>query len=103
MKKLFTCVAVLAAVVGFQASAMANEPLGFVYSDFTQPGIGNSEAGVSKMGTAVCTSYFGMVALGDCSVRCAMKNGKISTLSHSDQHVKNILGYKKVTTKAYGN
>lgn len=82
--------------------AMASEPLGFVYQNTTHQLLGSGSVAPAKVGTATCTQYFGVVALGNCSVKQAMTNGNIRALSHADQETKNILGYKKVTTRAYG-
>ena len=82
--------------------AIASEPLGFVYQNTTHQLLGSGSVATVKVGTATCTQYFGIVALGNCSVKQAMTNGNIRALSHADQETKNILGYKKVTTRAYG-
>jgi hypothetical protein len=42
------------------------------------------------------------VALGDCSIQTAAKQGKINNLSHYDTEIVNILGFSKVKTYAYG-
>ncbi len=99
MKKLFTAMGVLALL---SLPAMASEPLGFVYQNTTHQLLGSGSVAPAKVGTATCTQYFGVVALGNCSVKQAMTNGNIRALSHADQETKNILGYKKVTTRAYG-
>lgn len=99
MKKLFTAMGVLALL---SMPAMASEPLGFVYQNTTHQLLGSGSVAPAKVGTATCTQYFGVVALGNCSVKQAMTNGNIRALSHADQETKNILGYKKVTTRAYG-
>ena len=99
MKKLFTAMSVLALL---SLPAMASEPLGFVYQNTTHQLLGSGSVAPAKVGTATCTQYFGVVALGNCSVKQAMTNGNIRALSHADQETKNILGYKKVTTRAYG-
>lgn len=100
MKKLLVSAAL---IVGLTSVAMANEAVtGFVFKEAVQPGGGSGSVSPAKCGKAECTSYFGIVALGDCSISTAMKNGKISNLSHYDQDVKNILGYKKILVKAYG-
>lgn len=82
--------------------AMASEPLGFVYQSTTHQLLGSSSVAPAKVGTATCTQYFGVVALGNCSIKQAMTNGNIKALSHADQETKNILGYKKITTRAFG-
>lgn len=102
MKKLLGTIALSAILLGGNF-ASANETIsGFIFKEATQPGQTSTHAQPVKIGTATCTSYFGIVALGDCSINTAMKNGKISILSYYDEDVKNILGYKKVTVKAYG-
>lgn len=82
--------------------AMASEPLGFVYQSTTHQLLGSGSVTPAKVGTATCTQYFGVVALGNCSIKQAMTNGNIKALSHADQETKNILGYKKITTRAFG-
>ena len=99
MKKLFTAMGVLALL---SMPAIASEPLGFVYQSTTHQLLGSSSVAPAKVGTATCTQYFGVVALGNCSIKQAMTNGKIKALSHADQETKNILGYKKITTRAFG-
>lgn len=99
MKKLFTAMGVLALL---SMPAMASEPIGFIYQDTTHQLLGSSAVAPAKTGVATCTQYFGVVALGNCSIKKAMANGKINALSYADQQTKNILGYKKVTTRVYG-
>lgn len=99
MKKLFTAIGMLALL---SMPAMASEPIGFIYQNTTHQLLGSGSVAPAKVGTATCTQYFGVVALGNCSVKQAMTNGNIKALSHADQETKNILGYKKVTTRAFG-
>ena len=104
MKKMLGVLAILAGFgfVNAQA-AMAEGVCGFVYKDATEAGVGFANGSASKRGVATATSYFGIVALGDCSVNAAAKNGKISNITYYDTHVKNICGFKKLTTRVYGN
>ncbi len=84
-------------------AALASEtPMGMIFKEVKQPGGGSGSVGISRVGSATCKSYFGIVALGDCSIRSAMRNGKISALSHYDEEVLNILGYKQIIVHAYG-
>ena len=99
MKKLFATIALCAV---FAIPATAGEPVGFIYQNTTHPLLGSGSVSTNKVGTAVCKQYFGIVSLGDCSVKAAMVNGKINSLSHVDQYVKNIIGFKTIETKAYG-
>lgn len=102
MKKLLGTLVVLCALC--TALPVNAEPVyGFIYKDATEAGEGFSTAAASKCGTATCTSFFGIVGEGNCSVNAAAKNGNIRTVSYYDIHTKNILGYKKVTVRAYGN
>ena len=99
MKKLFATLALLSVMA---MPAVASEPFGIVYQDTTHQLLGSGSVAPAKMGKATCTSYFGIVALGNCSVKQAMQNGRINSLSHADQATKNILGFKKVKTRAFG-
>lgn len=99
MKKLLGTVAVLGLL---SMPALASEPFGIIYQNTTHQLLGSGSVNPAKVGTATCTAYFGVVALGDCSVKQAMTNGKINALSHADQTTKNILGFKRITTRAYG-
>jgi hypothetical protein len=101
MKKILGLAALLV-VMGLYTPAKAEPVFGFIYKDATESAGVASEVAPSKVGEATCTSYFGIVGLGRCGVKEAMKNGGISSLAFYDTYTKNILGYKKVTTKAYG-
>ena len=68
--------------------AIASEPLGFVSQTTTHQLLGSGSVAAVKVGTATCTQYFGVVALGNCSVKQAMTNGNIRALSHADQETK---------------
>lgn len=99
MRKLLCTLGVLGLLT---MPVLASEPFGIVYQDTTHQLLGSGSVNPAKVGVATCTTYFGVVALGNCSIKQAMTNGKISALSHADQETKNILGYKKITTRAYG-
>ena len=99
MKKLliglmFLCVASM--------PAMAFDPYGIVYQNTIQPLVGSGSVSTAKVGKATARSFFGIVAVGDCSIKTAMNNGKIKSLSHADQHIKCILGVRTLETRAYG-
>lgn len=82
--------------------AMAFDPYGIIYQNTTQPLVGSGSVTTPKVGKSKAKSFFGLVAVGDCSIKTAMINGKIKCLSHADQHVKCILGVKILETRAYG-
>ena len=100
MKKVLT-LAMLFAMTTIAANAA--ETIGFIYQDGTTPGGGYTDTALNKVGTTTCKSYFHIVGLGDCSVEKAMKNGNIKSLGGYDVYKKNILGYQKITTRAWGN
>lgn len=100
MKKLLGIVSVLA-VMAITVTP-ANATLGLIYQDATEPGNGYTAVSASKVGCTECTSWFGLVGLGDCSVATAMKKGGIHSLAFYDVYKKNILGYQKIKIKAYG-
>ena len=99
MKKLF----ILFGILGlFSLPSMAFDPYGIVYQNTVQPLVGSGSVNTAKVGKAKARSFFGIVAIGDCSIKSAMTNGKIKNLSHADQHIKCILGVRTLETRAYG-
>ena len=85
-------------------AAMAVSPVtGTLYTDVTAPVTATSNPGYSKVGTAFCVSYLGLIATGDASIKAAMENGGISKVHHVDYKSSNILGlYAKYTVIVYG-
>jgi hypothetical protein len=79
-------------------------PFGSVYTEMKLPIAATANGGqVSKIGTATCTSVLTLVALGDCSIDTAKKNGGITKVYHVDWDAYNILGiYGKYKLTAYG-
>jgi hypothetical protein len=78
-------------------------PIGTLYTEQKLPMMVTSNSGTSfKTGASQCTSILGLIALGDCSIATAKKNGGIKTVYSVDWDVKNILGiygtYKVVVT-----
>jgi predicted small secreted protein len=69
-----------------------SHPVGALYTDINVPVTATSNADASKTGTATCKSYLAMIAMGDCSIDAAKRNGNISRVSHVDQKANNILG-----------
>lgn len=84
------------------APVKAEPVLGFIYKNATEAGIGFTPTPASKVGCSVCRSYFGIVGTGDCSINAAAKSGSIRTISYYDTYTKNILGFKTVKVKVYG-
>ncbi len=103
MKKLLSLAVISLMFTAISStSAQAESVYGAIYKNAQQPGGGSGSVAPYKQGEAVCRSFFGIVALGDCSINKAMENGKVKSLSHYDEHVRNILGYKTVKVVAYG-
>lgn len=100
MKKLFLALVVLV----FSVTCANAEFLGgFIYNGATTPGGGYTATQPTKQGTSTCKNIWYIVSVGDCSVRTAMKNGNIRSLSGYDVHRENILGFQTITVKAWGN
>ena len=56
-----------------------------------------------KQGKSSCRSFFGLVALGDCSIKSAMKDGGIHQIHHVDSSSMNVLYFFfKYDTIVYG-
>ena len=92
MKK---CLLLLLAVgvVSLGSGCATTYPVGSVFSNVKLPVAVTPNAGeYTKVGTAECTSYVAMIALGDASIEAAKKNGGITKVHHVDWEVENILG-----------
>ena len=102
MKKILGLLSFLAifAVASLPSSASVS---GFFYQDTTEAGGGDTITNVTKVGSAQCRSYFGVVAMGDCSIEQAAKNGNIRNIAFFDRTVNSIVGFRTVTVKVYGN
>ena len=93
------CVALLEGCAAYAVSPVT----GFLYADVKGPGSATSNAGSSKVGTAVAESFLGVFATGDASIEAAMKDGGITKIHHVDYESKNILGlYATFTVIVYG-
>ena len=105
-KHLFAGLAilVLACLLTGCSAAVGGHAMGILYTDIAGP----LEAGAQnvqdmKQGKATCTSYLGMVAMGDCSIEAAMENGGITRVHHIDYTNYSILGIiAEFTTVVYG-
>ncbi len=76
---------------------------GGVYTDLKAPVTATSNTGSAKVGTGECTSFLGLVAMGDCSIGAAMKNGNITKIHHVDYDAMSVLWiYAKYTIRVYG-
>ena len=104
MKKIIGMVMCLGIVMVLGAGCASTVPQGSCYSDVKLPLTVTSNTAVEnlKVGTATCTSWFGVYVTGDVSIDAAMKNGKITKVHHVDWRVKNIIGWAKYTVIVYG-
>ena len=106
MKKVLLLIAFLALGFMFKPKAQAYEPWGFgIYSGTTEPAdytIPDATLG-KKTGRATCHTVIGLINWGDCSIKSAMKDGKISKVTAADWERKYILLYGQKTLRVYGN
>ena len=105
MKKLFILSAALMLSALAMPKAQAYEPWGIgIYNgtkevmDYAAPG---ATLG-SKTGTSTCQTILGIVNWGDCSLRTAMKNGRISKVTAADWEKHFVLIYGEKTLRVYG-
>lgn len=107
MKKLLVLIAFL--MFGFACvpqSAQAYEPWGAgIYTGTVSP-LDYSVPGATvgrKVGEASCKTLFALVSWGDCSIKAAMENGRITKVTAADWKKNFILIYGEKTLRVYGN
>ena len=106
MKKFLTMIALLAVGCMLAPQSQAYEPLDFAIYSGTKEPVDYAIPGATlghKTGTAACRTVLGLVNWGDCSIRAAMKDGKISKVTSADWEKKYILVYGVKTLRVYGN
>ena len=105
MKKILVLFAFFAiAFAGSQAQAY--EPWSFSIYDGTIEAQGQSIQNAtlgSKTGTSTCKTILGSVNWGDCSLKTAMKNGRISKVTAADWEKHYVIIYGEKTLRVYGN
>lgn len=107
MKKLLLVLSIaLFGMALTSLSAKAYEPWGIgIYNgtvepmDYATPGatLGN------KTGEATCKTILSIVNWGDCSIKAAMKNGRISKVTAADWEKHFVLIYGEKTLRVYGH
>ncbi len=105
MKKIIGCLLLIMFLAGlFTGCAMVVAPVnGGLYTDLKAPVTATSNTGSAKVGTGECTSILGFIAMGDCSISAAMKNGNITKIHHVDHDAMSVLWiYAKYTIRVYG-
>ena len=91
MKKIGLVIALGA--VGMLMGCALMLPMGSLYTKVKVPVTATGNSGVSsKTGEATCISVLALVAVGDCSIDAAKKNGGITKVNHVDWDTENILG-----------
>lgn len=106
MKKLLSVLVLLLMGVAFMPQANAYEPWGFGIYNGTKEPMDYATPGATlgyKTGTATCNTVLGIVNWGDCSIKAAMKNGRISKVTAADWEKKYIVVYGTKTLRVYGN
>ena len=91
--------AVAAALVAF--SGCATHAPGLLYASQTVP-TAVLDSYPWNTGRACMWSYFGLVTVGDASIRAAMKSGKLGRVAVVDTETQGALGIFRVCTIAYG-
>lgn len=100
MKKTLLASAVAAL---FLTGCAITQPIGTLYTEVKIPVTATSNSGATKEGRATCTSILTLIAIDDCSIATAAKNGSITQIQSVDTEVKNILGiYGTFTTVVKG-
>jgi len=66
-------------------------PVGGLYTELKLPITSTGISG-KKVGISECKSILSLVAIGDCSIEAAKKNGGITKVSNIDWEAKNVLG-----------
>lgn len=87
MKKLLLSAVAALALVSCDSAA----PMGIIYANTACPVAASSGAAV-RTGQSHAVSYCHLIAIGDCSIEQAKKNGGITNISSVDVKRENILG-----------
>ena len=90
MKRFVSYCAVLA-FAGTVSGCASPMPMGALYTELKLPITATGIQG-KKEGTAECKSIMALVAIGDCSIETAKRNGGISKVSGVDWEAKSVLG-----------
>ena len=107
MKKLFLALFVLGFMsFNLQTAQASYESWGFAIYNGTREPVDYAIPGATigkKTGEATCRTVAGIVNWGDCTIKTAMKNGKIQKVTAADWEKKFIILYGKKTLRVYGN
>ncbi|MCX7590758.1 MAG: TRL-like family protein, partial [Kiritimatiellae bacterium] len=87
---VFFCLGIISLVI---VGCATPYPIGSAYTELKLPvGVTDNAGTPKKVGTAMCQSILGLVAIGDASIDAAKKQGGITKVHHVDWDAKNILG-----------
>ena len=78
---------------GLLVGCASTHPIGTLYTNVKLPVAATDNSTATKVGTAECVSYLGLITTGDASIDTAKKNGGITKVSHVDWEVENTLGF----------
>ena len=102
MKKILGVMGIAIALFALTGCA-TSIPVGQLYTGVKLPTTATSNTNATKTGTATCSSVLSLIAVGDCSIETAAKNGGITQIQSADLEVNNILGiYGSYTTIVRG-
>ncbi|MEE3348491.1 MAG: TRL domain-containing protein [Candidatus Gastranaerophilaceae bacterium] len=106
MKKLVVLLGLVILGTGIGLKASAYEPWGIGIYNGTKEAMDYATPGAtlgSRTGAATCRTVLGIVNWGDCSIKSAMKNGRVSRVTAADWEKKYIVVYGEKTLRVYGN
>ncbi|KGI55701.1 TRL-like family protein [Campylobacter sp. MIT 97-5078] len=93
----------VAAATGFFTACASTYPVGVAFTNAKLPVEATSSIDASKEGRATCKSILALIAIDDCSIATAAKNGGITQIQSIDYEANNILGiYGTYTTIVKG-
>ncbi len=106
MKRLIVMLALVMLGMTLAPKAQAYEPWGMGIYNGTKEAMDYATPGATlgtRTGEATCRTVLGIVNWGDCSIRSAMKNGRISKVTAADWEKRYIVVYGTKTLRVYGN
>ena len=106
MKRLIVMLALVVLGMTLAPKAQAYEPWGMGIYNGTKEAMDYATPGATlgtRTGEATCRTVLGIVNWGDCSIRSAMKNGRISKVTAADWEKRYIVVYGTKTLRVYGN
>lgn len=100
MKKIESLMLLLAMTIVSGCATTGAPVAGSLYTDVHYAGLSYKGVGLKKLGEACATSYLGMVATGDASIKAAARGKEVLHVDHSGFSILGVYG--KHCTIAYG-